>query len=84
LFRPDAELQHHDLLREMYLEKLIGEYDNIKESEHWREIMCNELEVSSVARGYHEILLFEISRRLTAAPVKRPRSTSPTPRCAQQ
>jgi hypothetical protein len=84
LFRPDAELQHHDLLREMYLEKLIGEYDNIKDSDRWREIMCNELEVSGEARGYHEMLLFEISRRLTAAPVKRARSTSPSPRCAQQ
>jgi len=84
LFRPDAELRHHDSLREMYLDKLIGDYDSIKESDHWREIMCNELEFSSEARGYHEILLFEISRRLTAAPVKRPRSTSPSPRCAQQ
>jgi hypothetical protein len=84
LFRSDAELRHHDLLRKMYLDKLIVDYDDIKESDHWREIMCNELEVSSEAREYHEILLFEISRRLTPAPVKRPRSTSPSPRCAQQ
>jgi hypothetical protein len=74
LFRPDAVLQHHDLLREWYLEKLIAEYDDIKNTDEWRRIMCNELDVSAETRQYHEMLLFEISKRLTPSPLKRPRS----------
>jgi hypothetical protein len=74
LFRPDAALQHHDLLREWYLEKLIEEYDLIKNTHEWRRIMCNELDVSAETRQYHETLLFEISKRLTPPSLKRPRS----------
>ena len=76
LFRPDKELQHHDELREMYLEKFIVEYDEIKSGDQWKEIMCNELEISSEVREYHEVLLLEISKRLTPASVKRQRSES--------
>jgi hypothetical protein len=74
LFRYDAELQHHDSLREWYLEKLIAEYDQVKNTDAWRCVMCNELDVSAETRQYHETLLFEISKRLTPSPLKRPRS----------
>ena len=74
LFRPDAALQHHDLLREWYLEKLIEDYDCVKNKDEWRRIMCNELDVSAETRQYHETLLFELSKRLTPSPLKRPRS----------
>lgn len=88
LFRADTELRHHDALREMYLEKLIKDYDMIKKSGRWREVMCNEWDVESDVREYHELICFEITKRLTPAPVKRPRSTSPAEveptRCAQQ
>jgi hypothetical protein len=74
LFRPDVALEHHDLLREWYLEKLIEKYDHVKNTDEWRCIMCNELDVSAETRQYHETLLFEISKRLSPSPLKRPRS----------
>jgi hypothetical protein len=65
LFRLDTQLQHHDTLRNMYLERLVAQYDWIKTTERWREIVCNELDISAETRQYHEQLLFQISQRVS-------------------
>ena len=64
LFRLDSQLQHHDTLRNMYLEQLVSKYDSIKSTKRWREIVCNELDISAETRQHHEQLLFQISQRV--------------------
>ena len=65
LFRRDTELKHHDKLRELFLKKLIENYEWVKTTTRWREIVCNELDISAETRQHHEQLLFEITQRLS-------------------
>jgi len=63
LFHPGCE--HHDELRQHYLNYLIANFDVVKQSEQWDSVICPSEEVSSSVSRYRDRLLLEITKRLT-------------------
>jgi hypothetical protein len=63
LFHPDCE--HHEELKKLYLDYLINNYDEVKETKGWERILYNDEDVSSSFAKYRGHLLFDITRRLS-------------------
>ena len=64
LFHGDCE--HHEDLKERYMEYLLANYDKVKETDGWERVL-NDEDVSASVVKYRMSLLFEISKKLKKA-----------------
>jgi hypothetical protein len=62
LFHADCE--HHQELKEVYFDYLIANYDQVKETEEWERVVCNEEDVPRSVAKYRARLLFDISKKV--------------------
>jgi hypothetical protein len=60
LFHPDCG--QHPELKEFYYNYLIANYDEVKETEEWECMICNDEDVSPSVARYRSRLLFDITK----------------------
>lgn len=65
LFHPDCE--HHEDLKELYFDYLVANFDEVKETEEWERVVCNDEDVSPSFARYRARLLFDISKKLSTS-----------------
>ena len=65
-----GECEHHEALKQFYLDYLLENYDTVKRTQGWEKVVKNEDDVEPRVRRYQEDLLYIISLRLTALPKK--------------
>lgn len=60
----NSDLEHFNELREMYLDYLLQNWNEVKGSQGWEDIVTNKQDVGLTARTYQESTLLEITKRL--------------------
>ena len=64
LFHPDCEF--HLNLKTLYFDYLISNYEEVKKTEGWDHVVCDDEEISPSAARYRARLILDISKRLKA------------------
>ena len=62
LFHPECE--HHEELKDLYFDYLIANFEEVKETNEWEHVICNDEDVSPSFARYRARLLFDISKKL--------------------
>ena len=61
----NPECGHHDRIRELYLEYLYNNFEGIKKTKEWEEMLVNMKDCSEGLLAYKSRLLFEITSRMS-------------------
>jgi hypothetical protein len=67
-----GEVEHYDGLREMYLQYLLANYNEVKATKGWSDIITNAADATPSTRHYQEQILLEITKRLSVSQILSP------------